>query len=149
MKVRQNPLSLPALSVALVAVFTCGSVALAQSTEVEHPPAISGAALFFFVVLGFAFYVYLALAVQAIAIKTGTPNPWLAWIPFANLFLLLNVAGKPFWWFFLYLIPLVNVVIGVMVWMAVAEARGKPSWWGILVIVPLVNLAVPGLLAWS
>jgi hypothetical protein len=53
------------------------------------------------------------------------------------------------WWFLLFLIPLVNVVVAIMVWMAVAEARCKPNWWGILMIVPLVNLVVPGYLAWA
>jgi Family of unknown function (DUF5684) len=94
-------------------------------------------------------YVYMSLALSTIATKTGTPNPWLAWIPIANIFLMLGVAKKPMWWFLLFLIPLVNIVIAIMVWMAVAEARGKPNWWGVLMIVPLVNLVVPGYLAWA
>jgi hypothetical protein len=47
------------------------------------------------------------------------------------------------------LIPLVNIVIFIILWMAVAEARGKPSWLGILLIVPLIGIFVPGYLAWS
>jgi predicted Na+-dependent transporter len=43
----------------------------------------------------------------------------------------------------------VNIVILIIVWMAIAEARSKPSWWGILVIVPVVNLIVFGYLAWA
>ena len=105
--------------------------------------------LFFVVVLGLAAYIYMALAVQTIAKKTGTANDWLAWIPIANLFLMLNVAKKPAWWLVLFLIPLVNIVIAVIVWMAVAEARHKPNWWGIVMIVPVVGLIVPGYLAWS
>jgi hypothetical protein len=62
---------------------------------------------------------------------------------------MLSVAKKPMWWFVLFLVPLVNIVIAIMVWMAVAEARHKPNWWGILTIVPGVNLVVPGYLAWS
>jgi len=105
--------------------------------------------LFFVVVLGLAAYIYMALAVQTIAKKTGTANDWLAWIPIANLFLMLSVAKKPMWWFILFLIPLVGVVMMIIVWMAVAEARGKPNWWGVLMIVPLVNFVVPGYLAWA
>jgi hypothetical protein len=62
---------------------------------------------------------------------------------------MLNIAQKPVWWFILFLIPLVNIVIAIIVWMAIAEARHKPNWWGILMIVPVVNLIVPGYLAWS
>jgi hypothetical protein len=94
-------------------------------------------------------YVYMSLALQAIAIKTRTVKEWLAWIPIANLVLMLNVAKKPMWWFILFLIPGVSLVMLVLVWMAIAEARGKPNWWGILMIVPLANFVVPGYLAWA
>ena len=106
-----------------------------------------------FLVLCLAFvaaaYVYTSLALQTIAQKTNTENAWLAWIPIANLFLMLNVAKKPIWWIILFLIPLVNLVIMILVWMAIAEARGKPNWWGVLTLVPFVNLIVPGYLAWA
>src|SRR5271155_5195923 len=84
---------------------------------------------FLLVFIGVA-YVYMALALQTIAQKTNTANAWLAWIPIANLFLMLNIAKKPIWWIILFLIPLVNIVMVILVWMGVAEARGKPNWWG-------------------
>ncbi len=115
----------------------------------RHCAALSGGLLLFCLVFGLGFYIYMALALQTIATKTGTANEWLAWIPIANLFLMLNVAKKPLWWFLLFLIPIVNLVMAIMVWMAVAEARGKPNWWGILMIVPVANLVVPGYLAWA
>lgn len=94
-------------------------------------------------------YVYFALCLQLIAKKTSTPNAWLAWIPIANIFLFLQVAQKPLWWFILILIPIVNIVIGIILWMKVAERRSKPSWLGILVIVPIVGIIIPGYLAFS
>lgn len=102
----------------------------------------------FLVIFG-VFYVYIALALQTIAKKTNTDNAWLAWIPIANIFLMLNVAKKPLWWFILCLIPFVNIIIAIIVWMAIAEARKKPSWWGIMVIVPIMDIIMPGYLAWS
>jgi len=105
---------------------------------------------FGFVLVCFAVgYVYVALALQTIAQKTHTENGWLAWIPIANIILMLNVAKKPIWWIILFLIPLVNLIMAILVWMGIAVARGKASWWGILIIVPVVNLIVPGYLAWS
>jgi hypothetical protein len=109
---------------------------------------LAGFMLIYLIVLG-AVYVYFALALQTIATKTNTPNGWMAWIPIANIFLALNIAQKPGWWFILFLIPLVGVIMGIIVFMAIAERRGKPSWWGILLIVPVVGLIVPGYLAWS
>jgi hypothetical protein len=30
--------------------------------------------------------------------KTNTQNPWLTWIPIANIYLMCIIAGKPGWW---------------------------------------------------
>ena len=111
--------------------------------------AALGAFMFAFFLFLLAFYVYMALALSTIATKTNTENPWLAWIPIANFILMLNIAKKPIWWIILMLIPVVGIVIAIIVWMAIAEARGKPNWWGILMIVPVANLIVPGYLAWA
>jgi hypothetical protein len=137
-----------AFSAVLVAVLMSASV-LAQSRDPGISPFLTGGIMLFFVIFGLGVYVYMALALQTIATKTGTENAWLAWIPIANLILMLTVAKKPLWWILLFFIPVVNIVMAILVWMAVAEARGKPNWWGILMIVPLVNFIVPGYLAWS
>jgi hypothetical protein len=111
--------------------------------------AALGAFMFVFLLFFLAIYVYMALALSTIAKKTNTENPWMAWIPIANIVLMLNIAKKPIWWILLCLIPVVSIVILIIVWMAIAEARGKPNWWGILLIVPVVGLIVPGYLAWA
>jgi hypothetical protein len=95
-----------------------------------------------FLVVGLICYIYFALALQTIAQKTNTPNAWFAWIPIA-------IAKKPLWRFLLFLLPIVNLVVTVLVLMAVAEARNKPNWRGILTLVPVANLIVPAELAWS
>ncbi len=111
--------------------------------------AAAGAMVLFMLAIGVGFYIYVALALQTIAKKTNTDNAWLAWIPILNIILMLNVAKKPLWWIILCLIPFVNIVIIIIVWMAIAEARHKPSWWGIMAIVPIMNIIMPGYLAWS
>jgi hypothetical protein len=136
-----------AATLAVTLLFAGG--AFAQDDHRAAAIAAASGMLFFMLIFAVAVYVYIALALQTIAQKTHTENPWLAWIPIVNLVLLLNIAKKPIWWFLLFFLPLVNIVIGVIVWMAVAEARNKPNWWGILMIVPVVGLIVPGYLAWS
>jgi hypothetical protein len=148
MKARLNRLSVSALGVALGAVLVSASAAWGQSSS-SIPPAMAGSILSVVLVFGVAAYIYMALALQTIAVKTNTANPWLAWVPIANAILMLQIAKKPLWWIILFAIPIVNIVIVIMVWMGVAEARQKPNWWGILAIVPLVNMVVPGYLAWS
>jgi hypothetical protein len=123
--------------------------ALAQDNNSLAAAGLGVGLIMVFLVFAAACYVYMALALQTIANKTKTENSWLAWIPIANMVLMLSVAKKPIWWIILCFIPGVNLVILVIVMMAVAEARAKPSWWGILFIVPVANLVVPGMLAWA
>jgi hypothetical protein len=143
-----RPTRICACFVALLAALLAIPLAFAQEAQAPNPAAIAGA-MTTFLVIGVVFYVFLALALQTIAEKTGTPNAWLAWIPIANVILMLNIAKKPVWWILLLLIPVVNIIVSVMVWMAVAEVRQKPSWWGILTIIPVLNLIAIGYLAWS
>ncbi len=96
-----------------------------------------------------AMYLYLALCLHFIARKTNTPNEWLAWIPIANIILTLQIAQKPIWWIILFLIPIVNIIVLILTWMAIARRRRKGGWIGILIIIPLINLIVPGYLAFS
>jgi len=135
--------------VAFVTVLLWSGEALAQRSDNAFAAALAGTFMLFFLGILLIGYVYMALALQTIADKTSTQNAWLAWIPIANIFLMLDIAKKPMWWFILFLIPLVNIVIAIMVWMGIAVARHKPDWWGILMIVPIVNLVVPGYLAWA
>jgi len=96
-----------------------------------------------------AVYVYISFSIQRIADKTGVDNSWMAWIPILNIWLLCEIGGKPGWWVLLMFIPLVNIIITIMIWSAVSEARGKASWLGILMLLPFINLAIPGYLAFS
>ncbi len=111
--------------------------------------ALAGGMMLVMFIFMAVIYIYMALALQTIAKKTNTENAWLAWIPIINVILMLNIAKKPLWWIILFFIPLVNIIIGIIVWMGIAEARNKPNWWGILMIVPIVGIIVPGYLAWS
>jgi hypothetical protein len=86
---------------------------------------------------GFVFLiVYLAIVVLAIAglwstySKAGQPG-WGAIIPIYNILLMLRIAGKPAWWILLYLIPFVNIVIGILVALEVARNFGKGAGFGL------------------
>ncbi len=111
--------------------------------------AAFGVVLVLLLIIIAVFYVYFALVYSKLAKKTNTEDAWLAWIPIANIYLLLKIAGKPGWWLILYFVPLVNIVVAIIVWMEIARRLNKPDWLGILVIVPMANLVMPGYLAFS
>ena len=74
--------------------------------------------------------IILALVVLGIAgwwkvfTKAGKPG-WAAIIPIYNFIVLLEIVGRPTWWVVLMLVPLVNIVIGIMVHLELARSFGK------------------------
>jgi hypothetical protein len=115
-----------------------------------------GALFFVVAIFALAFYIYAAFALMTIAKRTNTEPAWLAWIPFANLYLVTKIGGVPWWTLLLLLLgvipilgQLLSVGLGIWWWWKVAEARHKPGWWGILMVIPGVNLVMLGVLAWG
>jgi hypothetical protein len=65
--------------------------------------------------------------------KAGQPG-WAVLIPIYNLWILLKIVGRPGWWLLLYLIPLVNVVIAIIIAIDVAKAFGQSAAFGFILI---------------
>ncbi len=101
------------------------------------------------IVLLIVMYAYAAFCLQKIATRLGVSHAWLAWIPVANVFIVLEAARKPLWWFILILIPLVNLVITIMAWAAVAKNLGRTGWHGLFIMIPLVNFVTLGMMAFG
>ena len=94
--------------------------------------------------------VYVALVVLMIAsmwkvfVKAGQAG-WKCIIPIYNTYLLLIIAGKPGWWLILLLIPFVNIVIAVIMYLALAEQFGKGAGFGIgLWLLPIIFFPILG-----
>lgn len=84
--------------------------------------------------------VWLALAVIGIVAMAklfmkANRQWWEAIIPFYNTYVLLQIVGRPGWWFLLFLIPFVNIVIAIIVYIDLAKSFGKDVGWGILTIL--------------
>jgi hypothetical protein len=70
--------------------------------------------------------------------KAGKPG-WAAFVPIYNVITLLDIAGKPVWWFILLGVPVVNFIILFLVTGAIAKQFGKSAGFGIgLLILPFV-----------
>ena len=114
-----------------------------------------GFGVFLFVLVA-ALYVYSSLALMAIAKKLKMENPWMAWIPFVNLYLVVKIAGVPVWSllgiifvFVPFIGPFVMIGLTIWWWWKICENLGKPNWWGILMAMPIINLVMLGILAWG
>ncbi len=120
------------------------SLGAGSSYAMASALATMGWVLFFIVVV---LYLYFAYTLYVMAKKTNTPNAWLAWIPFANIFLFVKVAGQSYWWILLLFVPFVNIIVSIWLYMELAKHLNHPSWLGILMIVPIINLVIPAYLA--
>ena len=56
--------------------------------------AIAGITALFFGVIGIAFYVLKSIGLSTLAKNRGIENPWLAWIPVADLYILGLLVGE-------------------------------------------------------
>ena len=92
--------------------------------------------------------VYLIIVVLMIAAlwriftKAGQPG-WAAIIPIYNIYVLLKIVGRPWWWLILFLIPLVNLVISIIVALDLAKSFGKSGAFGFFMLWLLSVIGYP------
>jgi len=123
----------------------------------ENSLGILGAFLGAFLVVGIIMYVITAFALMKIAQKTNTENTWLAWIPIANIFLMVFMADKEWWWgliiLFAGIIPIIGSIASVAalvyMWWLICEKLNKPGPLSLLMLIPVVNLIFMLYLAFS
>jgi hypothetical protein len=90
------------------------------------------------VIVWVAFAVLMIASMWKIFTKAGKPG-WAAIIPIYNLIVLLEIAGKPLWWFILMLIPFVNIVVFIMVLVSIARNFGKGVGFAIgMLLLPFI-----------
>ena len=76
--------------------------------------------------------------------KAGKPG-WAAVIPIYISCILIDIAGKPIWWILLMFIPIVNLVVGILVMVALAEKFGRGLGTTIgLIFLPMLFLLILG-----
>ena len=66
-------------------------------------------------------------------VKAGKPG-WAALIPIYNIYVLLQIVGRPGWWLILFFIPVVNVVVALLVSIDLAKSFDKSAVWGIILL---------------
>lgn len=99
-----------------------------------------------FWIVCFAVFIFEIAAHWKVYTKAGKPG-WASIIPFYNAIVLLEIVGRPLWWFLLWLIPGVNIVIGIIVILDLAKSFGKGVGFAIGIIL-LTPIFIP-ILAWG
>lgn len=93
-----------------------------------------------------------ALAVAIVSIiaqwkiftKAGKPG-WAAIIPFYNMYTLFEVAGMNGWMFLLMLLPIVNIVIMIMLYVNLAKSFSKSTGFAVgLIFLNFIFMLILG-----
>lgn len=104
-----------------------------------------------------ALYIYTSLAWMKIAKKLKYKKAWLAWIPIANIAMMLQLGGFHWAWIFLIFIPVFGwiallVLIIISTW-RIFEKRKYPGWLSLSMIIPnlgwLIYMIIIGFVAWQ
>jgi hypothetical protein len=121
---------------------------LAQVPEGQPNPEAVAAVVAIFGFICFAVYGVLIIAMIAGLWKTftkaGQPG-WASIIPFYNFVVLADICGKPWWWLFLALIPFVNIIIVIILYLKLAEVFGKGGGFAVgLILLPFIFFPILG-----
>lgn len=72
-----------------------------------------------------------------IFVRAGVAG-WKCLIPFYNVYILMEISGKPGWWMFLLLVPLVGFVIYLLAMLSLAKKFGRSELFGVgLFLLPM------------
>jgi hypothetical protein len=62
--------------------------------------------------------------------KANKPG-WAVLIPIYNVYVLTQIVGRPWWFILLLLIPLVNIIVGIVLSIDLAKSFGKGAGFGL------------------
>ena len=91
-----------------------------------------------------AIVVLVIAALWKVFVKAGQPG-WAAIIPIYNTIVLITIVGKPWWWIFLLLIPYVNIVFFILLYIGLARVFGKGGGFAVgLIFLGFIFLPILG-----
>jgi hypothetical protein len=104
-----------------------------------------------------AIYIYSSLAWYTIAKKLKHKHPWLAWIPLANVAMVLQLGNFHWAWIFLLFIPVAGwialFILSIIATWRIFEKRKYPGWFSLSLIIPKIGgilyLIAIGFVAWD
>jgi hypothetical protein len=105
-------------------------------------------------IVAVAIIIFLALSLIVLSIiihwkifeKAGEPG-WAVIVPLYNLLLFLKIVNKPWWWIFLLLIPIANIVLAIILIHRLSRSFGKDE--GFTVGILFLNIIFLAILAFD
>lgn len=118
---------------------------LAQATTNNSSgDAVGALVVLVMMVVLFALAIFLIAALWKVFVKAGEPG-WAAIVPLYNTYVLVKIAGRPWWWLLLLFIPVVSLIIGIILSVDLAKSFGKGVGFAIgLILVPFIFVPILG-----
>lgn len=100
--------------------------------------------------IGIGVVLYVALVVFEIAalwhvFTKASEKGWKAIIPIWNTLIVLKISGRPWWWIILFIVPIVDIVVYVIVYYNLAKSFAKSGGFAVgLIILPFIFVPILG-----
>jgi hypothetical protein len=122
-----------------------------SNANAEAALAVGFGIMMFALIFSVAMYVVFALCLMRIFKKAGIEQQWAAWVPIYNNWKLLEIGGQQGFWAVLALVPIVNIVSVVFMYISMYNVGLKLGKEGVFVLLAiflspvwLIWLAVDG-----
>lgn len=97
-----------------------------------------------FILIYLAFVLLIIVGMWKMFTKAGKPG-WASIVPIYNIFVLIEITGKPLWWIVLLFVPFVNFVVAILINLALAERFGKGGGFAVgLILLPVIFVPILG-----
>lgn len=89
--------------------------------------------------------VWYLVGVWKLYVKAGQPG-WAALVPIYNIYVLLKMIGRPGWWLLLYIVPIANLIVPIIVAIDLGKSFGRSALFGVLGLwlAPMIGYVMLG-----
>jgi uncharacterized membrane protein len=100
--------------------------------------------------VGIGVVIYIAVIVFEIAalwlvFTKASEAGWKAIIPIWNTLIVLKISGRPWWWIILFIIPIVNIIVYIILYYNLAKSFAKGAGFAVgLIILPFIFIPILG-----
>ena len=117
---------------------------LAQETEYSTSYSTSGQVSPMFLIAWGVVMLLMLAAMWKMFTKAGEPG-WAILIPIYNLYVMCKIAGRPGWWLLLMLIPFVNFIVAIILYVDIAKNFGNGAGFAIgMLFLPFIFFPILG-----
>lgn len=112
---------------------------VASTSEAQLVAAAGGFAIAGVVMITVSVFFFLLLQIIAYwqIYKKADYEGWKSIIPFYNLIIFLRIINRPWWWFFLFMIPGINIIMGIIAALDLGKVFGKGTLWSVFLLILL------------